>query len=277
VLPAALFNFMALIVATGQRRLAAGVVVLMGALAYQSYLVLHASPLEAGVFLAEGLAAGLAIFLCARTNCRPGFYYLWGLLPTLALIVAVFWIPQLRDTFQKELADSWRSQGTLFSQFSKGRTPELDSILRWVQRLFPAYWALAGLFRIWLSRYAVMTLAGRRQQGMGYVRFVDFRLHDAFLYLLAAGLLSEVFEHGQLNLVGHNMLVFTGSLYLLQGFAVVHSFFLAYKVSVFLIMLFYALTIFTQIPLAVVAVVGLSDVWLGFRNRLVPSDRSENE
>lgn len=277
MLPAALFNFMALLVATGQRRLAAGAIVLLGALAYQSYLAVHAGPLEASVFLAEGVAASLVLFFCSRSNRNPGLFYVLGLAPTLALIAAVLSIPVLRDAFHKDLAASWQAQGALLSQWTKGDSaPDLPRIGHWVGILFPAYWALAGLFRIWVARYAALVFAGRRNTNLPWSRFVDLRLTDLFPWVLAAGLLLEAVNFERINVVGHNVLVFAGALYLLQGVAVIQSFFVAYKVSVFLIMLFYGVMLMTQVPLAFVAVIGFSDTWLEFRNRLRPPSK-ENE
>lgn len=270
MLTAALFNFMALLVATGQRRIAAGAMVLLGAVAYQSYLVVHGNPLEASVFLAEGVIASLVLFFCGRKDRNPALFYVLGLLPTLALIAAVLWVDVLRDAFHKDLAASWQAQEALLRQWTKGQSADLPRIGRWVGLLFPAYWALSGLFRIWVVRYAALVFAGRRQTGLPWLRFVDLRLTDMFAWVLAAGLLFEAVSFERVNIVGHNVLVFAGALYLLQGIAVIQSFFIAYKVSVFLIMLFYGIMLMTQVPLAFVAVIGFSDTWLEFRNRLRP-------
>jgi hypothetical protein len=267
---------MALLVATGRRRIAAGAIVLAGAAGYLAYLATHSTPLEAGAFLAEGVVASLVLFFCARQDCSPGLYYFWGLMPSLALIAVVARTPQLQDSFHKYIASSWQDQTALWGRWFQGKSPDMERIRHWTQLLFPAYWALVGLFRVWVVRNAARVLGGRRERTISPAKFVDLRLGDLFPWVFASGLLCEVFDSERIRLIGHNVLVFAGSLYLLQGFAVVQSFLAAYKVSVILIMFFYAMAFWMEIPLAFVAVIGFSDSWLEFRNRLGPK-QAESE
>jgi uncharacterized protein YybS (DUF2232 family) len=135
--------------------------------------------------------------------------------------------------------------------------------------IFPSL-ALSGIvFTIWLN-----LLAGRRLFWRNGVDFPDFgdlaawKAPDKLVWILivAGGMMFLPGE--EIAVAGMNLLILCGTIYLLQGLAIVSFFFRQKRVPTMFRWLFYSLLLIQQYMLIIVIACGLFDMWVDFRKRI---------
>jgi uncharacterized protein YybS (DUF2232 family) len=134
---------------------------------------------------------------------------------------------------------------------------------------FPALALSGAVFTIWVN-----LLAGRRLFRMHGIAFPDFgdlaawKAPEKFVWMLIAGGGMVFVTMEEVAVVGMNLLIISGTIYLLQGLAIVAFFFRQKQVPLFFRWLFYFL-IFVQLYLLIIVIaVGLFDLWVDFRKRI---------
>jgi uncharacterized protein YybS (DUF2232 family) len=137
--------------------------------------------------------------------------------------------------------------------------------------LMPSLILLSWLFNVFIG-YMVSNkiLSATGYEVRPFPPFNRWRPGYPLVGLFIIGLFFAVFNIGGSELIGWNILLFTGIIYFISGPAVVESFFRASKIPLFFKLLFYAGVFLAQLfSLVVLAGVGLFDSWFNFRSRQV--------
>ena len=149
------------------------------------------------------------------------------------------------------------------------RARQFATVLTAGAALFPAVltlWALAGL-RLALSWYHRIA---RTPFPPAPGRFRDFRFNDQLVWLLVVAVGTALLGRGRpVTLAATNVLMFVGALYALRGAAVVRMSVL--KASpIFVGLLFLMMLPLFNVILIGLALLGVADTWVDFRQRMVP-------
>ena len=135
--------------------------------------------------------------------------------------------------------------------------------------IFPALALSGAVFTVWLN-----LLVGRwffRIKGLTFPDFGDLAAWKAperlVWILIAAGGMVLVPVEG-FTVVGINLLIICGLIYLFQGLAIAAFFFREKRIPVMVRWLFYVLILIQQYILIIVIAFGLFDIWVDFRKRI---------
>ena len=135
--------------------------------------------------------------------------------------------------------------------------------------IFPALALSGAVFTAWVN-----LLAGRllfRIHGVAFPDFGDLAAWKAperlVWILIAAGGMMFVPREG-ITVVGMNLLIICGLIYLFQGLAIAAFFFRQKRIPMIFRWLFYGLLLIQQYMLIIVIAFGLFDMWVDFRKRI---------
>lgn len=135
--------------------------------------------------------------------------------------------------------------------------------------IFPALAMSGAVFTIWIN-----LLVGRwffRIKGLTFPNFGDLAAWKApeklVWILIAAGGMIFVPAEG-FTIVGLNLLIICGLIYLFQGLAIASFFFREKRIPMIVRWLFYVLILIQQYILIIVIAFGLFDMWVDFRKRI---------
>jgi len=125
------------------------------------------------------------------------------------------------------------------------------------------------VFTVWVN-----LLAGRllfRRTGLPFPDFGDLAAWKAperlvWILIAAGGMVIVPLEGAAI--VGMNLLILCGLIYLFQGLAIAAFFFRQKQVPAMFRWLFYALLLVQQYMLIIVIAFGLFDMWVDFRKRI---------
>lgn len=142
-------------------------------------------------------------------------------------------------------------------------------ITRFFTGIFPAL-ALSGtIFTIWLN-----LLAGRALFRIHGVAFPDFgdlaawKAPERLVWILIAAGGMMLIPAEKVAMVGLNLLIVCGLIYLFQGLAIAAFFLRQKRVPMIIRWLFYGLLFIQNYMLIIVIAFGLFDMWVDFRKRL---------
>ena len=140
--------------------------------------------------------------------------------------------------------------------------------------LVPAMLALESLAALAIA-WAVYHRFGRARIGAPLAPLRAFSFHEAFVWGIIAGLLVIVVPMPEvIRVIGLNLLVFFGALYVLRGLGVLLWFLSPGRWMRVLWTI--VVVLFLQVAVAVALAIGIGDTWLDWRNRPRPkSQRSE--
>ena len=135
--------------------------------------------------------------------------------------------------------------------------------------IFPSLGLSGILLTVWVN-----LLAGRRLFERGGVAFPDFgdlaawKAPERLVWIvIIAGVMLFVPLDG-INVVGMNLLIVSGLIYLFQGLAITAFFFRQKKIPKMFRLLFYGLILIQQYMVIVIITFGLFDLWVDFRKRM---------
>jgi uncharacterized protein YybS (DUF2232 family) len=134
---------------------------------------------------------------------------------------------------------------------------------------FPALALSGAVFTVWVNLLAARILF--RTQGVAFPDFGDWaawKCPEKLVWILiaAGGMLLVPMEW--VAIVGMNLLIVCGQIYLFQGLAIAAFFFRQKRVPAIVRWLFYGLLIIQQFLLLLVMAFGLFDMWIDFRKRI---------
>ncbi len=166
-----------------------------------------------------------------------------------------------------ERSPGWRAYGELVQR-------ELEVVPAVGRQLFPALLALQSLAALALG-WGVYHRVGRARLGPPLARLREMRFHEALAWGVIVGLVLVAFPSGEgARLVGLNLLLFFGVLYVIRGLGVLLWFLPTGK---WMMALWLVLAVFFwPIIAAVSAGLGLGDTWFDWR-RLVRSQSQRSE
>jgi len=135
-----------------------------------------------------------------------------------------------------------------------------------IVRIIPGMLISGTILISWLN-----LLISRRYCRMAAAEYCDFdrltlwKTPEFFVWLVIAGGLMIILPVGDLRLSGINVVVVMGTLYFLQGLAIVAFFFERWKMPFFIKGFVYAVLFLQQFASMAAAALGLFDVWFDFR------------
>lgn len=135
--------------------------------------------------------------------------------------------------------------------------------------IFPSL-ALSGIvLTIWLNLLAGRLLFWR--SGLAFPDFGDlaaWKAPEKLVWILIAAGVMVMLPGEEISLVGINLLILCGMIYLFQGLAIASFFFRQKRVPAMIRWLFYGLLLIQQYLLIFVIACGLFDMWVDFRKRI---------
>jgi uncharacterized protein YybS (DUF2232 family) len=135
--------------------------------------------------------------------------------------------------------------------------------------IFPALALSGAVFTVWVN-----LLAGRilfRRNGVPFPDFGDlaaWKAPERLVWILIAGGGMVIAPLEGAAIVGMNLLILCGLIYLFQGLAIAAFLFRQKQVPVMFRWLFYTLLFVQQYMLIIVIAFGLFDMWVDFRKRI---------
>jgi len=142
-----------------------------------------------------------------------------------------------------------------------------DMLKNVVVRIFFGMTAVSLFFTVIINYIIIKILSLKFGWGIHFPDYslANFKTPDHLVWPVIAGGIFVLFLGGAWATVGVNLLLICGSIYLVQGIAVTHHFFLRSNLPIILKSIGYFL-LFSQPPLLlVVCCLGFADVWANFR------------
>jgi len=136
-------------------------------------------------------------------------------------------------------------------------------------RILPSMTFLSAMTMATMNLLAIRAASLRFGLGVAFANhsLAAFRAPDWMVWGVVAGGAGSMFAEGFAHTIGMNLLICLSGIYLLQGFALTHFFFMKANVHVILRAIGY-FVIFSQPPLMLLmSGLGLADVWVEFRTR----------
>jgi uncharacterized protein YybS (DUF2232 family) len=147
-------------------------------------------------------------------------------------------------------------------------------ITRLLSGLFPALAFSGAVLTVWVNLFAGRLLF--RSNGMVFPDFGDLSVWKSpeklVWILIAAGAITLFPPAEWVALLGLNLLIVCGLIYMFHGLAIVVFFFQRKQVPPFFQWLFYALLVAQFYLLVIVIALGLFDLWVDFRKRMGKSE-----
>ncbi|MBN2439664.1 MAG: YybS family protein [Deltaproteobacteria bacterium] len=145
-------------------------------------------------------------------------------------------------------------------------TPQL---IRFFAGIFPALGLSGIMLTVWVNLLAARRLF--RIHGVAFPDFGDLAAWKAperlvWILIAAGGMLFVPMEGA--TVLGTNVLIVCGLIYLFQGLAIATFFFRQKRVPMIIRWLFYGLLLIQQYMLIIVIAFGLFDMWIDFRKRI---------
>ncbi|MGI6639545.1 MAG: DUF2232 domain-containing protein [Desulfobulbus sp.] len=136
-------------------------------------------------------------------------------------------------------------------------------------QLLPALWLGMATITVWVNMVLANWFLGRLRSGAGpWGLYRSWRLPEQLVWLPIAAAVLLLFGMGPIQSVSLWLLVFTTLLYSFQGLAVSLCFFEHWRLPVFVRVLAVFFLTIQGYGLMLLAILGVSDVWLNWRNRL---------
>lgn len=162
----------------------------------------------------------------------------------------------------------------IYSSKEAGLSPEVlyglqnitNTMRTTIPRLLPGIIATVVIGTVWLN----MVLINRLLQRTGtapWGPYADWVLPEHLVWGPIVAILSLLLGDGLLQDLGGCLLLVFGVLYFFQGLAVLLTLFNRWRVPTFARFLLYAMLVIQTYSLPVVAVLGMSDVWINLRRK----------
>ena len=169
--------------------------------------------------------------------------------------------------------DSGVTEAIQLYRQNKSLTPEMlflfEQTLREMQvflpKILPALICSMALFTIWLAMVGGNALL---QAGSGHSPWPEYQLWqlpDRLVWVFITAAILFILPGSPIPIVGVNLLIVTGLLYCIQGFAIVIYFFSKWNLPRFVRIVFYIAILFQTLGTLVLLGIGLSNTWADFR------------
>lgn len=164
----------------------------------------------------------------------------------------------------------------LYTKEGNGLSPEtlqqvtlvVEALRARLPQLLPAMWLGMATMTVWMNLVLANWFLGRLRSGAyPWGRYQTWRLPDQLVWLPIAAGLFLLLRIAPLQSMALWALVVASMLYSFQGLAVCQHFFERWRFPVFMRVLAIFFLIIQGYGLMLLAMLGLSDVWLNWRNR----------
>ncbi len=190
----------------------------------------------------SGYLAGLWLVLWALTG--PG-----EISPTQALLASI----------DHSLSAAWGQEENAAT---------LEYMRRFIARAWPAFLAISLISLVWLNIAASHWLLRKKSPGLSpWPELKQWRLPDYLVAVVALALGFLLLGFEPLATVGLNGMLILGMLYFMQGLAIMSHLLAYWQLPTWLRVICYALVLIQGYGLILLALLGLADLRLGFRER----------
>lgn len=162
----------------------------------------------------------------------------------------------------------------IYSSKEAGLTPEVlyglqnitNTMRTSIPRLLPGILATVVIGTVWLNMVLINRLL-QRTGTLPWGPYADWVLPEYLVWGPIVAILSLLIGDGLLQDIGGCLLLVFGIVYFFQGMAVLLTLFNRWRVPTFARFLLYAMLVIQTYSLPVVAVLGMSDVWINLRRK----------
>lgn len=163
----------------------------------------------------------------------------------------------------------------LYGAKESGLSPEMllnltsvtNAMREFFPRMLPGVLVAMVATTVWLNIVLVNTLTGRLSGTVPWGPYSSWKLPEPLVWLPIAGIAILVFGRGFIQDAGGWLTITAVLLYFFQGLAVFISLLERWRVPFFVRIMLYIVLIVQSYGLILLAVLGLSDVWINFRKQ----------
>jgi len=170
---------------------------------------------------------------------------------------------EIEDIYKKKQLDLTFEERMKFETF-------LKKLKIYISRFLPAFIALGIIATVFFNILFARFLSLKKNIEIFKPQFNKWQLPDYIVwFFIAGGIMAFILEEPY-RLVGENAVFIVSFLYLIQGCSVINYLFNTMDFPYWVRFLFYFLMILQWYGIVFLAVVGMSDIWLDWRNKLTP-------
>lgn len=136
-----------------------------------------------------------------------------------------------------------------------------------IPKLLPGLLASLVTVTVWMNMVLVNNLTGRLTGVAPWGGYTTWKLPEQLVWMPIAAIIIVLFGRGSLQNAGSWLLALAGLLYFFQGLAVFIALLERWRVPLFVRIILYFVLIVQSYGLILLAVLGLSDVWLNLRKK----------
>ena len=179
------------------------------------------------------------------------------------------------DTGLVEVGKSLKTDTQLSPEQGLQVEATISRLRKFLPRIMPGLLLITMFNTVFLNMVAGKWLLGRKKAGLApWPPLTEWKLPEPLVLLVILAGFSLLLPVALLKTVGLNLLLVCGTVYFFQGVAILASFLARWSVPTPLRALIYILVLIQAYGVAMLAIVGLIDVWADLRKR---RPRAEDE
>jgi uncharacterized protein YybS (DUF2232 family) len=265
--------------------LSGSLTILTGSLAISSFFFILAGFPGAIFSIIEVSALASYLMLMSRLDFGGAKTFLGGFLIMLIIFSASLAVFSDKDMgIRKNIEKSHQKIEEMYKKkhldLSSEEKVKVDVFLKklkdYAVRFYPAFFAVGIIITVFSNIILARFLSLKKNIDIFTPQFDKWKLPDNLIwFFIIAGILAFILNEPY-RLIGENAVFTVSFLYLIQGFSVVNYFFNIMDFPYWVRILFYFFMILQWYGLVILAVIGMSDLWLDWRNRLSPEKEETN-
>ena len=175
---------------------------------------------------------------------------------------------QLLDTGFTQTFEAYKSNADLPADVLLDLDRVITELKLLIPRILPGVLACMVLMTVWMNMVAGNTLLlHRNPEKAPWSGYSGWQLPDQVVWLPIVALVLTLVGQGRIRDAGICLLLVAGLVYFFQGLAVFIHLLERWKVPRYLRLIFYFLLVIQSYGLIMLAVLGISDVWIDFRRK----------
>jgi uncharacterized protein YybS (DUF2232 family) len=252
------------------------------------------------VGLLAAITGGLSNILFTLTLISPGFILAqaweknepilkagakgWGIIAATWLGLALVYSTATHSNLYQEILLNldkgfeasfafYENSGKFEEDYLKTLKIFFDQLQDLTKRLFPALVVTSIFSIIWLNLIVGHWLFKKKDPALTKQDALqNWRLPEMMVWLVILAAIAAILPQASFNTFGINLGLALGFLYFAQGLAILSSMLTTWTVSPLLKVLIYSMLFLQSYGMALLAALGLTDVWIDFRKRLREKD-----
>ena len=167
----------------------------------------------------------------------------------------------------------YENSGQLEENYIKSLKIFFNELQNLSKRLFPALLITSIFSIVWLNLNIGNWLFKKKDPSLNrQAALQNWRLPEMMVWLVILASIAAILPQANFNTFGMNLGLSLGFLYFAQGLAILSSMLTTWTVPPFLKVLIYSLLFIQSYGMALLAAIGLMDIWIDFRKRLSEKD-----